>query len=208
MMKEMGMNKLLSILCGLLLATPALAGLAAPIGGELRSQGVAADSTQFGIRLGATKVKQISRATGTYGAYIDRAVADNLLLGGTLDYWSKATGSLGRSEAEVSDIALGLDAKFVFTNTRTAFRPYALAGASVHRFTIKEVQGSNDNKINRLDSKYRDNAGKFGLDYGAGVMYRVQTAMDLVGELRYRPIMDPGVDLGQVALSGGMAYSL
>lgn len=162
------------------------------------------ESSQAGVRLGATKVEQLGDAVGTYGIFANYVLGDNLLAGGAIDFWEKLNTKISDTSVQARDLSAVIDLKYVFTNVTRAFRPYLVAGAGAHRFEIREEP----NQVKNLEAKYRDAVGKFGLDYGGGVSYRFDKSMDAVGEIRYRNVMDPDIALNQVALTGGLNYVL
>ncbi len=161
-------------------------------------------SNQIGVRIGLSKVEQLGDPVMTYGVYADHALDEKLLLGGSLDYWSKSQGSIADTSVSVSDLSAALNLKFVFTNVSMVFRPYLVAGAALHRFEIREAA----NQTKHLESPYRDALGKFGLDYGGGFYYRFDHPIDVFGEIRYRGIMDSNVQLSHLAFTGGINYSI
>jgi len=125
------------------------------------------------------------------------------------------TGTIlqGRSAARncPCDLALGGNAKLVFTNVNLPFRPYALAGATLHRFSLrvaKEKAQADEVTIKRYEKDYADSSGELGFDLGGGAMYRLQDVVDLVGEVRYRSLLNQDVDLAHFAVSGGVNYKM
>lgn len=172
------------------------------------SAAILMDSIQAGVKIGMSDVEQLGDPVMTYGAYADVALSKNLLFGAGLDYWNKSTGTLAETSVEVSDFIGSVNGKYIFTELASEFRPFVVAGAALHRFAVKESSRADQSQIDQLDSDYKDISGKFGLDIGGGAMYRVQPAMDVVGEVRYRSIMDPGVSLSQLAFTAGLGYLL
>jgi opacity protein-like surface antigen len=112
---------------------------------------------------------------------------------------------------EVDDLVIGGNGKFMFTEFTPNLRPFVLAGLAVHRFQV-DVANRDPNadplidKFNEYDRNTEDVEGELGADFGAGVMYRVQTSMDMVAEVRYRRILDRTVDLDQVNYSVALSY--
>ena len=192
------------ILCSLIASTTAVAQSdSATSTGATRARGVVHTTPdQAGVHVGMSKVEQLGDPVVTYGVYTDYAVGDNLLAGGALDYWDKSTGTIAETTVSASDLSAALDLKYIFTHVTHSFRPYLVAGAAAHRFEIREKA----NQTKRLESNYREAVGKFGLDYGGGVSYRFDRAIDAVGEIRYRNIMDSSVALSQIAFTGGLNY--
>lgn len=158
--------------------------------------------SQAGVRVGLSKVEQLGDPVATFGVYTDYALSDNLLAGGAVDYWDKSSGTIAETSVRASDLAVALDLKYIFTRVTQSFRPYLVAGAVAHRFEIR----AKSNQTKPLESKYREAVGKFGLDYGGGVSYRFDKAIDAVGEIRYRNIMDSSVALSQLSFTGGLNY--
>lgn len=158
--------------------------------------------SQAGVRVGLSKVEQLGDPVATYGVFADYAISDNILAGGAVDYWDKSSGTISETTVRASDLSAALDLKYIFTHVTQSFRPYLVAGAAAHRFEIREKS----NQTKPLDSNYRGAVGKFGLDYGGGVAYRFDKAMDAVGEIRYRNIMDSSVALSQLSFTGGLNY--
>jgi len=190
------------ILCSLIASTTAVAQSDSATSSTRAHAVVHQAPNQAGVRVGMSKVEQLGDPVVTYGVYTDYAVGDNLLAGGALDYWDKSTGTIAETTVRASDLSAALDLKYIFTNVTQSFRPYLVAGAAAHRFEIREKA----NQTKRLESNYRDAVGKFGLDYGGGVSYRFDRAIDAVGEIRYRNIMDSSVALSQLAFTGGLNY--
>jgi opacity protein-like surface antigen len=176
------------------------------VGGTVRSAQTPADTTLIGARLGFVDVESLGDPVMSYGAFGDYALDNNFLVGGTLDYWNKSSGTIGDVSVQVSDLTLGANSKYIFTNVNVPFRPFALAGLAVHRFAVREGSVDEDGGIDKLDAKYKDIEAEFGLDFGGGAMYRLQRSLDVLAEIRYRTLTDSGVDLGQLAFSGGVSY--
>ena len=164
------------------------------------------DSRQAGVKIGLSKVEQLGDPVMTYGIYGDYALGENLLAGAAIDYWNKSNGTISATSVDASDLAASFDLKYIFTGVTRSFRPYVVGGAAAHRFVVRETAESSKNYGNRLEPKYRDMVGKFGLDYGAGIMYRFDKSIDAVGEIRYRNIMDPAISLSQLEFTGGLNY--
>jgi opacity protein-like surface antigen len=131
-------------------------------------------------------------------------------LGLTLDYWNDSFNE-GARRVEVDDLVIGGNGKFTFTEFTQGLRPFVLAGLAVHRFQV-DVANRDPNadplidKFNEYDRNTEDVEGELGADFGAGVMYRVQTSMDMLAEVRYRRILDRTVDLDQVNYSVALSY--
>lgn len=164
------------------------------------------DSVVTGAHLSILNVQTLNMVFG-YGIFADYALNRNFLVGGTLDYWNQTSAPIDVSRVQISDLALGGNAKLVFTNVKVPFRPYALAGVAMHRFDVSTGEATGE-RINKLRSVSREVVGKFGIDLGGGFMYRVAENADLAGELRWRSLADTSADLNQLALTGGLSYAM
>jgi len=165
------------------------------------------ETVRLGAALGLTSVQTIDGLVFSYGATGDYAVGTNLLVGGTLDYWSRASSAVEESRTQISDLAFGVNSRFVFTDVSVPFRPYALAGIAIHRFAVNVAAESGD-RINKLKDVSQTAVGKLGIDIGGGVLYQVQKATDLAGEIRWRRLIDTTAELNQFAFTGGLVYAL
>jgi opacity protein-like surface antigen len=200
----------------LLTGTLTLAGSAY---GQTRSDGVAAerrapvtsqpDSVLVGARVGIVDAESIGNNVGVYGATADYVMSRNFLVGGSLDYWSNSTGTISDNKVDVNDVSIGANSKFVFTETNTSFRPYAMAGVALHRVSISYSQAeASQGAANSYAEKDQDVSARFGVDVGGGVLYQVQRSFDLNGNLVYRKLADESPDLDQLQVSAGLAYRL
>jgi outer membrane protein W len=208
--QELDMKIYAVLLCGLMATT----SVYAEYSGESRSAMEVnpasrhLDSRQAGVKIGVAQVEQLGDPAVTYGVYGNVAMSDNVLGGVSLDYWSKSNGTISSTPVDASDLTASLDLKYIFTDVARAVRPYVFGGAAAHRFVVRETSEDTNPSSNRLEPKYRDLVGKFGLDYGAGIMYRFGKSTDAVGEMRYRNIMDPAISLSQLVFTGGLNFMM
>ncbi len=169
-----------------------------------------ASNWAFGVNLAAADVNSIENNVFSFGVFGNYHTAPNFSLGLTLDYWNDSF-SEGMRRVEVNDLVIGGNGKFMFTELRQGFRPFLLAGLAVHRFQV-DVANRDPNadplidRFNEYDRNTEDVEGELGADFGAGIMYRVQTSMDMLAEVRYRRILDRTVDLDQVNYSVALSY--
>jgi hypothetical protein len=198
--------------CVLGIAGPALAQ--ASTGSDYKRIDVMRDNSSwaFGVNLAAADVNSLDDNVFSFGVFGNYLTAPNLSLGLTLDYWNDSFSN-GARRVEVDDLVVGANGKFMFPDFATDLRPFILAGLAVHRFQV-DVANRDPNadpiidKFTEYDRKTRDVEGEIGADFAAGVMYQVQTAMDLLAEVRYRRILDRTVDLDQVNYSLALSYVL
>lgn len=160
-------------------------------------------SVSSGAKAGFSDIKDLGDPVFTLGAYGETAIIDNVLVGISLDYWSKSTGSLTRENVDLDAITLAGTGKYVFNSDRLAVYPYALVGLALHRFAKSESESS-DAGI----KKTHTNVGRFGLDYGAGVMYPLREQLDVNAEVRMRNILSSTEKYDHVTLAGGLAYQM
>lgn len=192
-------------------AMQAAAQTKAPMGAERRAHvPIVAETTVVGARLGVTDVDNLSGLVFSYGAYGDRAIADNFLVGGTLDYWSQTSSDLGFERVQVSDLAVGANSKFIFTNVRAPVRPFVGAGLALHRLAVNvsEEKTSTGPEVSRFKDVNSDVSGELGIDIGGGVLYRIQPDLDVAGEIKWRKLTDPKVDFDQMSFTGALAYNM
>ena len=168
-------------------------------------------TAMVGARLGTVDAQSLGGLAIGYGVFGDYSIVNNVLVGVTLDYWSNSAGTLNGNGVEVSDVALGAGGKLLFTNVNVPFRPFVSAGVAMHRFTasMREQETEiNHANIDKFNHTYKDIENEPGLDVGAGAAYRLQKSVDLLGELRYRRMLNPGLNLDQVSVAGALAYQL
>ncbi|WP_176736737.1 outer membrane beta-barrel protein [Oligoflexus tunisiensis] len=164
----------------------------------------------FGVNLAAADVNSLDNNVFSFGIFGDYFTTPNFSLGLTLDYWNDSMSDRDRS-VEVDDLALGSHGRFFFPDMTQGLRPFVLAGLAVHRFQV-DVVNRNPNvepltdRFDEYDRNTEDVEGELGADFGAGIMYRVQTSMDMLAEVRYRRILDRTVDLDQMNYSVALSY--
>ena len=162
------------------------------------------DQVSVGARIGNQSVDAVGGSTLSYGAFADYGIAHNVLVGGAFDYWSNSSGSLTNNSITLSDFTTSANAKLLITGLTSTFRPFVLGGLAYHNFTVSTARGSSVLQDRKLEAV----RGRVGFDIGAGAMYRIQTAVDLIGEVRLRRMAQRDVNLDQVAISGALAYNL
>lgn len=155
-----------------------------------------------GARAGVTKVENLGDPVLSYGVFGDTAIDDNFLVGGNIDYWEKSSGTLTQNRVSVNDVSLGVNAKYLFTQMIPPVKPFFLAGLSGHRIASKTA--ATVNNISQTETKINN---ELGVDLGAGIMYRVQERVDVLGEARIRNILG-GTSYDQVAFTGGVSYMM
>lgn len=160
-------------------------------------------SVNAGAKVGFADIKDLGDPVFTLGAYGETAIVDNVLVGLNLDYWSKSTGALTRENVDLDAISLAGTGKYIFSTDRMAVYPYALVGLALHRFA-KSEKISSDTGIRKTHS----NIGRFGLDYGAGIMYPVKDQLDVNAEVRMRNILSSTEKYDHVTVAGGLAYQM
>lgn len=167
------------------------------------------DQTTLGVRLGMVNVSNLNNGLISYGAYGDQTVSDNFLIGGSVDFWSLSTGGLSESAVAINDVAIGGNGKFIFTNARATFKPYALAGLALHRISISEGELVDGNSpLNKYREKNNDVSTQASIDLGAGALYNVQRQVDVNGLLVYRQMASSGANFNQFGLSAGVGYRM
>ena len=161
-----------------------------------------------GARIGLNDVDGLDDTVASFGAFVDYSVGNNVLVGGTLDYWSDSSGSMFNQSVDVSDLTLGANGKLIFTGVNVPMRPFLLGGLALHRIDVSysEQDVTDRNVVDRFKERYSDSDSEFGIDVGGGVMYRLQRSIDLLGEVRMRRLNDRSIDLDQLAFSGAVAY--
>lgn len=199
-----------ALACGALGLISAAAFGQANVAGSRTAPHTREGTTIVGVRIGAADVETLGDMVFQYGATGDFALADNFLVGGSLDYWSRSSIGVEDSKVEINDLALGANTKFVFTNVSVPFRPFALAGLALHRYSVKvsERNEGDQPELDKYDQVDNDVAGRLGVDLGGGIMYRLQPQVDLAGTILYRKMTDTTIDLDQLAFTGGLSYSL
>jgi len=169
-------------------------------------------SRSVGVNLTSTSVDVLNENAFGFGAFGDFSMSPTFSVGLSLDYWNEEFRSSPTRDVELGDLVVGTNAKFNFIDTPTAFRPYALAGLAGH---ILQVRSSDRNLtadatevLSSRDRDLEDADFELGVDFGAGLNYRIQPAMDLVGELRYRRLFKQTLDLDQMNYTLALAYTM
>ncbi len=170
-------------------------------------------SLAVGVNLATSDVRGIDNNAFSFGIFSDYFASPNVSLGLTLDYWNNSFNADSNRRVDVDDLILGGNGKFLLPNLATGLRPFVMAGLAVHRFKVDLARRDPEatqlvDKFSTYDRKTKNIDGELGADFGAGVFYRVQTAMDLVAEAKYRRILDRTVDLDQMNYSVALAYML
>lgn len=169
----------------------------------------AADQTTIGARLGIVNVSSLDNGVISYGAFGDHTVDNRVVVGGTLDYWSMSTAGVSATAISINDVSVGGNGKFIFTDVKSSFKPYATAGLSMHRLSLsKSETADTDSAMARYREKNNDVSSSVGIDVGGGVVYNVQPQIDVNGQVLYRRLTNPGVNFNQLALTAGVGYRM
>jgi opacity protein-like surface antigen len=205
---------LMGMTCAAVLSLAGQAWAQTSIGTDYKRIDVTRDASNwaFGINLAAADVNSLDNNVFSFGILGQYAFDPGFSLGLTLDYWNDSFNDQAR-RVEVDDLVLGGHGKFTFTDLTQGFRPFVLAGLALHRFQVDVVNRDPNadpllDKFNEYDRNTEDVEGELGADFGAGVMYRVQSSMDMLAEVRYRRILDRTVDLDQLNYSVALSYVL
>jgi hypothetical protein len=207
-------KSLMGLSCAAALAMAAEASAQTSVGTDYKRIDVMRDASNwaFGVNLAAADVNSITNNVFSFGVFGNYFTSPNFSLGLTLDYWNDSFND-GARRVEVDDLVVGGNGRFMFSEFTQGLRPFVLAGLAVHRFQV-DVANRDLNadplidKFNEYDRNTEDVEGELGADFAAGVMYRVQTSMDMLAEVRYRRILDRTVDLDQVNYSIALSYVL
>src|SRR5690606_19210257 len=113
------------------------------------------NTTRLGANVGYVNVEESGSAMSV-GLNADHAVADNFLVGATLDYWQDQYNVNENLRANVSDVALGINTKLIFTNVAVPFRPYVSAGFAGHRFQVNTKKRKADSEETPRVDPYED----------------------------------------------------
>lgn len=205
-------KSLLGMTCAAVMSLAGHAAAQTSVGTDYKRIDVMRDASNwgFGVNLAAADVNSIDNNVFSFGVFGNYFTTPSFSLGLTLDYWNDSFND-GARRVEVDDLVIGGNGKFMFTEFTQGLRPFVLAGLAVHRFQV-DVANRDPNadplidKFNEYDRNTEDVEGELGADFGAGVMYRVQTSMDMLAEVRYRRILDRTVDLDQMNYSVALSY--
>ncbi len=170
---------------------------------------LAANQTTIGARLGIVNVSSLDNGVISYGAYGDHTIDNRVVVGASVDYWSMSTAGVSSTAISINDVSVGGNGKFIFTDLKSAFKPYATAGLSLHRISLSKSEASDtDSALARYREKNNDVSSNVGIDVGGGVVYNVQPAIDVNGQVLYRRLTNPGVNFNQLALTAGVGYRM
>nr|MDQ3235197.1 porin family protein [Pseudobdellovibrionaceae bacterium] len=115
-------------------------------------------------------------------------------------------------DVELGDLVVGANGKFNFTDIAPGFRPYVLAGIAGHILQVttteRDLNADATEVLSRRDRDLEDADFELGVDFGAGLNYRIQPAMDLLGEVRYRRLFEQTLDLDQMNYTVALAYAM
>jgi opacity protein-like surface antigen len=163
-----------------------------------------------GVNLTSSDVDVTDDNVFAFGVFGDLYTAQNLSVGLSLDYWADEFNSSVAQRVDIENLIVGANAKFHFTNLMTGLKPYVLAGLAAHRFQVstaqRDLNANPADVLSEYDRDLEDVEGELGADFGAGLSYNIQTAMDVTAELRYRRILDRALDLDQMNYSLALAY--
>lgn len=167
----------------------------------------------FGVNLAASNVHSLDNSVFAFGVFGNYFSTPNFSLGLSVDYWNDSFTTDVTRRVDVDDLVLGANGRFVFTNFTSGIRPFVLAGLAIHRFQVDVVNRDPNadpivDKFNEYDRNTADVEGELGADFGTGILYKVQTTIDMVAEVRYRRILDRAVDLDQINYSVALTYIL
>lgn len=165
-----------------------------------------------GVNLTSSNVDLMDENVFQFGVFGDLFTSESLSVGLSLDYWADEFNSSAAQRVELENVIVGANAKFHFPEFAPGLKPYALAGLAAHRFQVStnRFDTSTDpaDVLSEYDRDLQDVEGELGADFGAGLNYSLQTAMDVVAELRYRRILDRTLDLDQMNYTVALAYMM
>lgn len=169
-------------------------------------------STSVGVNLTSTVVDITDENAFAFGAFGDFYMSPALSVGLSLDYWNDEFSSSPTRDVELGDTIIGVNSKFNFSDFAAGFRPYVLAGLAGHILQVttseRNLNADASDILSSRDRDLEDADFELGVDFGAGLNYRIQTAMDLVGEVRYRRLFERTLDLDQMNYTVALAYSM
>jgi hypothetical protein len=165
----------------------------------------------FGVNLTSADVDTVDDNIFAFGAFGDFLMSPDFSLGFSLDYWNDEFNSAPTRTVEIGDLVFGGNGKFTFANF-AGVRPYALAGLAAHFFRVTTTERNLNPDPTKIlsgrDRNLEDAEFEMGVDFGVGLNYRMLTAVDLLGEVRYRRILDRTIDLDQMNYTVALAYSM
>jgi len=158
-----------------------------------------------GGQLGLVSPENIGSTVG-FGAFADLGtVAPSIHLAPHLDYWSKSESDFGVGKTTVSDMSLGVRAKYMFAVTSPKVRPFAGAGLGLHMLHVKvAIPDQNFGGTIIPGMTIEDSTTKFGLDVGGGLETPISPRSDLVAEMWYG-IVD---NVSQLSIKLGMGFKI
>ncbi|HYX37104.1 MAG TPA: porin family protein [Oligoflexus sp.] len=169
-------------------------------------------STSVGVNLTSTDVDVFDDNAFAFGVFGDLHMSPAFSVGMSVDYWNDEYRSSATRDVELGDVVIGANGKFHFTDLAAGFRPYVLAGLAGHvlQVTTSERNTAADpaEVLSARDRDLEDADFELGTDFGAGFNYRIQSNMDLVGEVRYRRLFEQTLDLDQRNYSLALAYAM
>jgi opacity protein-like surface antigen len=165
-----------------------------------------------GVNITTADVDLTDENVFAFGVFGDYYAGQNLSVGLSLDYWADEFNSSSAQRVDIENLIVGANAKFHFTNIMAGLKPYVLAGLAAHRFQVstarRDPSADATDVLSEYDRDLQDVEGELGADFGAGLAYTIQPAMDLVAELKYRRVLDRTLDLDQMNYSLALAYTM
>lgn len=165
-----------------------------------------------GVNITTADVDLTDENVFAFGVFGDYYTGQNLSVGLSLDYWADEFNSSSAQRVDIENLIIGANAKFHFTNIMAGLKPYVLAGLAAHRFQVSTARRNPNadatDVLSEYDRDLQDVEAELGADFGAGLSYTIQPAMDLVGELKYRRVLDRTLDLDQMNYSLALAYMM
>jgi hypothetical protein len=175
-------------------------------------QSTSARASSVGVNLTSTAVDIANDNAFGFGVFGDFHMSPSFSTGLSLDYWNERFSSSPARDVELGDIVLGANGKFNFTDVAPGFRPYVLAGLAAHILQVttteRNVGADPADVLSRRDRDLEDAEFELGVDFAAGLNYRIQPDMDLIGEVRYRRLFEQTLDLDQTNYTVALAYTM
>jgi opacity protein-like surface antigen len=165
-----------------------------------------------GVNITSADVDLMDDNVFAFGVFGDYYTGQNLSVGLSLDYWADEFDSSVVQRVDIENLIVGANAKFHFANVMTGLKPYVMAGLAAHRFQVstarRDLTADSTDVLSEYDRNLEDVEAELGADFGAGLSYNIQTAMDVMAELRYRRVLDRTLDLDQMNYSVALAYMM
>lgn len=166
-------------------------------------------SVIFAAKLGVVNVDNLSDNVISFGAFGDYGLSEQFMTGISIDYWQDTSGVISSNSVEVSNLSAGVHGRWVFTNLKAPFRPFALAGLALHRIRVSLSERVNDERaIDQFNQTYEDVENRAGVDIAGGIMYALDSSIDVIGEIRHRNLFDDKIRFDQWAFTGSLSYRL